>query len=106
MSASETSDRVTAVARLSAFGAGADGDIDLAEAALLLASFDRPEVRLDDYRRRLSDLVQDLAGERDRAGLPESETLAGRATIIVKDAVSRNTAVGSRSPSSSRTALT
>ena len=53
-------------ARLSAFGAAPDGDIDLAEAALLLGSFDRPEVDLDDCRRRLGDLVHDLAGERER----------------------------------------
>jgi regulator of sirC expression with transglutaminase-like and TPR domain len=96
VSAPETSDRVTAVARLSAFGAGADGDIDLAEAALLLASFDRPEVRLDDYRRRLSDLVQDLAGERDRVGLPESETLAGRATVIAAVIAGRHDFTGDR----------
>jgi regulator of sirC expression with transglutaminase-like and TPR domain len=70
------------VACLRAFGAGADAEIDLAEAALLLASLDRPEVRLDDYRQRLADLVQDLSSERDRAGAEESATLAGRAAVI------------------------
>ena len=79
---SEVPDRSAAIARLSAFGAGYDSSIDLAEAALLLASFDRPEASLDEHRRHLADVVHDLAAERDRMGPRESETLAGRAEIL------------------------
>ena len=96
MSAGEAPDRTAAIARLSAFGASADADIDLAEAALLLASFDRPEVRLDDYRQRLANLVQDLAGERDRVGAAESATLAGRAAIIAATIAGRHDFTGDR----------
>ncbi len=96
MSAAEASDRAAVIARLSAIGAGADVDIDLAEAALLLASFDRPEVLLDDYRRRLADIVQDLAGECDRAGAAESQTLAGRAAIVATVIAERHEFTGDR----------
>lgn len=44
---------VETVGRLAALGRGPDAAIDLGEAALLLASFDRPEAALDDYRRHL-----------------------------------------------------
>ena len=47
MKPAEGADRAAAVARLSAFGAADDSDIDLAEAALLLGSFERPEADLD-----------------------------------------------------------
>jgi regulator of sirC expression with transglutaminase-like and TPR domain len=96
VSAAEASDRAAVIARLSAIGAGADVDIDLAEAALLLASFDRPEVLLDDYRRRLADIVQDLAGECDRAGAAESQTLAGRAAIVATVIAERHEFTGDR----------
>jgi regulator of sirC expression with transglutaminase-like and TPR domain len=75
-------DRVAAIARLSAVGASLDSEIDLAETALLLASFDRPEARLDDYRRGLTELVRDLAAERERLGPAASETLTGRAAAL------------------------
>src|SRR6266481_6251831 len=66
------------------------------QAALLLASFDRPEVLLDDYRRRLADIVQDLAGECDRAGAAESQTLAGRAAIVATVIAERHEFTGDR----------
>ena len=82
MSESAWSAESAALARLKAFGAGADEDIDLAEAALLFAGFDRPEANLDDYRRGLADLVEDMAAERDRAGSERSQSLAGRAEVL------------------------
>ena len=82
MSEGPPPDRAAAIARLTAFGAGSDADIDLAEAALLLAGFDRPEARLDDYRHRLAALGRDLAAERDSAGPEAGATLAGRAAAL------------------------
>jgi regulator of sirC expression with transglutaminase-like and TPR domain len=48
---------------LDAVGSCADEDIDLAEAALLLAAFDDPDLKLDPYRRHLAALVRDVAAE-------------------------------------------
>ena len=96
MSADDSVGRSATIARLSAFGAASDGDIDLAEAALLLGSFDRPEVDLDDYRRRLSELVQDTAGEHQRMGPEEGETLAGRALILATTIAGRHEFNGDR----------
>lgn len=47
-------------ARLIKIGKRADEDIDLAEAALILAAADRPGVALDPYRRHLERLVADV----------------------------------------------
>jgi len=96
VSADDSVGRSATIARLSAFGAASDGDIDLAEAALLLGSFDRPEVDLDDYRRRLSELVQDTAGEHQRMGPEEGETLAGRALILATTIAGRHEFNGDR----------
>jgi regulator of sirC expression with transglutaminase-like and TPR domain len=60
--------RTAAVARLAAFGAGADAGIDLAEAALLLASLDRPGPALDASRALLTQLVGELARAAGGAG--------------------------------------
>ncbi|MFQ5765250.1 MAG: transglutaminase family protein, partial [Rhodospirillales bacterium] len=46
--------------RLTAIGESADGDIDLAEAALVLAAVDRPGVPLEPYRRHLERMVADV----------------------------------------------
>jgi regulator of sirC expression with transglutaminase-like and TPR domain len=92
----EASGRSEAVARLSAFGAAADADIDLAEAGLLLGSFDRPDADLQESRRRLGDLVQDLASERERMGPGESDTLAGRAAAIAASLAGRHEYTGDR----------
>jgi regulator of sirC expression with transglutaminase-like and TPR domain len=48
---------------LDAIGAGSDAQIDLAEAALQLAAFDDPDLRLDPYRRHLAALARDVAAE-------------------------------------------
>ncbi len=48
---------------LRALGAMPDDQLDIAEAALLLAALDRPEIDLAPYRRHLSDLVSQVAGE-------------------------------------------
>ena len=47
-------------ARLVKIGEGADEDIDIAEAALILAAADRPGVALEPYRRHLDRLVADV----------------------------------------------
>jgi regulator of sirC expression with transglutaminase-like and TPR domain len=71
-------ERAAAVARVAAFGAGVDAEIDLAEAALLLASFDRPEASLEDCRARLAAIVADL----ESAAADASESLAGRTAVL------------------------
>ena len=60
--------RAAAVARLAAFGASADAGIDLAEAALLLASLDRPGAALEASRALLAQLVGDLGRAAGGAG--------------------------------------
>lgn len=47
-------------ARLIKIGSLADEDIDIAEAAFILAAADRPGVALDPYRRHLEHLAQDV----------------------------------------------
>jgi len=47
-------------ARLIKIGEGADEDIDIAEAALILAAADRPGVAPEPYRRHLDHLVADV----------------------------------------------
>ena len=46
--------------RLALLGAQADGDIDLAEAALALAAADRPRARLEPYRRHLAKMTAEV----------------------------------------------
>ncbi len=95
MTASDA-DRAAAIERLSSFGAAADNDIDLAEAALLLGSFDRPDADLDGARRWLADAVRDLAEESDRAGVEISASLAGRATMLASVLAGRHALAGDR----------
>lgn len=60
---------------LTGIGAGPDADIDLAHAALILASIGRPRTATEPYRRHLAKLVAEVAayagaGEPDGPGLP------------------------------------
>ena len=48
-------------ARLTEFGQGQDGEIDLAEAALLLASLDHPDPPLEACRAHLARMAAELA---------------------------------------------
>ena len=96
MSAQAEEDRAAIVERLSSFGAADDGDIDLAEAALLLASFDRPDADLDVSRGWLNEVVRDLAGESERAGAEASATLAGRAAMLASVLAGRHELAGDR----------
>ena len=47
-------------------GGTADGAVDLAEAALLLAALDRPRVALERYRHHLGELARDAAAEAEQ----------------------------------------
>jgi regulator of sirC expression with transglutaminase-like and TPR domain len=96
MSALSEDDRAAIVAQLSFFGAVDDGDIDLAEAALLLASFDRPDANLDLPRRWLGEVVRDLIEESERTGTETCATLAGRAKVLASVLAGRHELAGDR----------
>ncbi len=68
MSWSPASGRRELEVALRRIGGAEDHEIDLAEAALLLAALDRPQVPLDRYRHHLSLLRRDTAQEGARAG--------------------------------------
>jgi regulator of sirC expression with transglutaminase-like and TPR domain len=74
--------RVEAVARLAALGRAADSAIDLAEAALALASFDRPEAGLEDYRRHLAETAEAVRAAHAALG-PDSLDTRCRALAAV-----------------------
>jgi len=61
-------------------GGHADGEIDLAETALLLAALERPMVSLDRYRHHLSLLRRDVAEQAARCGA-ETDLAARVATL-------------------------
>ena len=61
--------RTDAETLLRQVGAGPDSGFDLAEAALALASLDRPRVGLDHYRHHLQDLAHDVASLADGSDL-------------------------------------
>jgi regulator of sirC expression with transglutaminase-like and TPR domain len=67
-------------ARLRSFGDRADAEIDIAEAALILAAFDRPGVPLSRYREHLSRLARDVAALGERHGAAAS--LDGRSAAL------------------------
>jgi regulator of sirC expression with transglutaminase-like and TPR domain len=92
VSPAEADPRATAVARLAAFGAGPDADIDLAEAALLLASLDRPEASLAACRAALARLVGDLANAATESG----DRLAERARLLRAVIAERHGFLGDR----------
>ncbi|MFQ5955478.1 MAG: SirB1 family protein [Kiloniellales bacterium] len=86
------SNRSAARATLRRIGAQPDAAIDLAEAALALASLDRPRVDLGRYRHHLALLVRDVgdaAGRRGGGGdaadhLPEHRLVALNRVILGK----------------------
>jgi regulator of sirC expression with transglutaminase-like and TPR domain len=70
--------------RLAAIGRAPEAPFDLAEAALMLASLDRPRVPLERYRQHLADLAGAVAGQRETR-----ESAAGRAralAAVIRDA--------------------
>lgn len=69
--------RGEAEAMLAAIGRAPDSEFDIAEAALMLAALERPQVSLDRYRAHLADL--DLAV---RARARGARSAAGRATAL------------------------
>jgi regulator of sirC expression with transglutaminase-like and TPR domain len=60
--------REAAEAVLARIGAAGDGEIDLAEGALALAAFDRPQVPLARYREHLQELAEEVAGQVEAGG--------------------------------------
>ncbi len=84
MNWSSASGRKELEASLRRVGGQADAQIDLAEAALLLAALDRPRVSLDRYRHHLALLARDTAAAygREREGAAGSDRLAAQITAI------------------------
>lgn len=70
-SASESESRRGIEVALDALGRQTDGDIDLAESALLLAAYDDPTLHLDPYRRHLSALIRDVGADGEIYGAAE-----------------------------------
>ncbi len=81
------------MARLTEFGGAADESIDLAEAALLLASLDHPDPRLEDCRLRLAEIGADLAGTAAGRG---DRRLGARASALREVLVERHGFLGDR----------
>jgi regulator of sirC expression with transglutaminase-like and TPR domain len=79
VSLAEAESRTQALARLKSFGLLDDGAIDLADAALLLASLDHPDPQLEDCRLRLAQIGAALA--KTEAGRGD-ERLAARAEAL------------------------
>jgi regulator of sirC expression with transglutaminase-like and TPR domain len=87
-----TSDRTAAVATLRRVGRQSDDAIDLAEAALALASLDRPRVDLERYSHHLALLARDVAEAarrhaaeaRDLAALPAEDRAAALNHVILE----------------------
>lgn len=71
MSWSSASNRPAVESRLRRIGAQDDAEIDIAEAALLLAALDRPQLSLERYQHHLSLLSRDIAdmGEKNGAAV-------------------------------------
>jgi regulator of sirC expression with transglutaminase-like and TPR domain len=67
-------------------GTQADGDIDLAEAALTLAAADRPGVSIEPYRRHLAKLTEDVSvfAGTSRRHLPIEECIDAMAQVIFR----------------------
>ena len=65
--------------RLAAFGRAGKGALDIAGAALLLASLDRPHVPLDRYRLHLDDLAAAVAraAQGNSSGASQAQALTG-----------------------------
>ena len=71
---------------LRAIGRGSDAQIDIGEAALLLAALDRPRVPLDRYRAHLAELAEDTAKEiaGQSTAAPLAERLAALNRVILE----------------------
>ncbi|GAB4362217.1 MAG: SirB1 family protein [Kiloniellaceae bacterium] len=72
MSWSSASNRQAVESRLRRIGAQDDAEIDIAEAALLLAALERPQLSLERYRHHLSLLTRDIADLGEKNGAAES----------------------------------
>ena len=71
--------RATILERLTRLGQASDETLDLAETALLLASLDHPDPRLEDCRQRLGRIGDDLAATAAGRG---DRSLAARARAL------------------------
>lgn len=71
-----------AEALLAPIGAAMDADIDLAEAALLLASLDRPDLALAPYRAHLAELVADTRATAAKLAPVGALSVAQRAEVL------------------------
>ncbi|WP_340116407.1 transglutaminase-like domain-containing protein [Pelagibius sp. 7325] len=72
MSWSSASNRPAVEGRLRRIGAQDDAEIDIAEAALLLAALDRPQLSLERYQHHLSLLSRDIADMGEKNGAADS----------------------------------
>ena len=72
MSWSSASNRSEVENRLRRIGGQDDAEIDVAEAALLLAALDRPQLSLERYRHHLSLLTRDIADLAEKEGAEAS----------------------------------
>ena len=80
MSWSAASNRHDLETRLRSIGGQDDAGIDVAEAALLLAALERPQVSLERYRHHLSLLSRDIAELAQRQGA--ASALAARIAVL------------------------
>ncbi|MGF1631862.1 MAG: SirB1 family protein [Kiloniellaceae bacterium] len=80
MSWSSASNRREVENRLRRIGGQEDAEIDIAEAALLLAALDRPQLSLERYHHHLSLLTRDIADLAEREGAEGS--LAARIAVL------------------------
>ncbi len=74
------------LARLRHLGYVVDRNIDLAEAALLLASAERPGVSFEPYRRHLKRLTEDVGAYGENAGppAPRADVLSLRSEALIQ----------------------
>lgn len=63
-------------------GQAPNDPFDLGEAALALASFDRPQVPLDRYRRHLDEIANDV-GELDTGDIGQTDQLAAINNVLI-----------------------
>ncbi len=94
MSWSSASNRKDLESRLRKIGGQADDEIDIAQAALLLAALDRPQVSLERYYHHLSLLERDTAELAARQGA--AEDLATRIAVLNQVMVQRYSYQGDR----------
>ena len=80
MSWSAASNRHDLETRLKSIGGQDDAEIDVAEAALLLAALERPQLSLERYRHHLSLLSRDITELAQRQGAADS--LAARIAVL------------------------